>query len=407
VPAARLGARSRSRAILLNLSLFAATVVVFLPVLEIALRAAWPPPKVYRALKPGLRTVFTSKHSPGVQGPAVFAVNSMGVRAREFGAARAQEYRILCIGGSTTESLVNDQGRIWTTLLERLLDPWPDGRRVWVGNAGRSGLTSRHHVLQMTHLPAVYDPDAVVLLVGINDLSRRLSQGESYDPGFARRPENQLLLMREAFAVFPGQFAGEWPDDPWIKRTRLWQLVRMFKYRILRRSEVQDPDGESFARWRRYRASGGRISTLPPLDDALDEYGDNLRRIAALARGRGTRLLLVTQPSMWRADLSEAEKALLWLGGVGDFQNRPGSLYYEPEALAQGMEAYNRRLLAVSADTGTESVDLAAAVPKTSQYFWDDCHFTDEGEALVARVLGEAIRSKAPFTRPRGGTAVP
>jgi lysophospholipase L1-like esterase len=406
VSAASDGARRRSRALLLNLSLAAASIVVCLPLLEIALRAAWPAPKVYRALNPGLRTVFTSKHSPGVQGPAAFVVNSMGVRAREFGPARAEEYRILCIGGSTTESLVNDQSRIWTTLLERRLDPWPDGRRVWVGNVGRSGLTSRHHVLQMTHLPAVYDPDAVVLLVGINDLSRRLSQGEAYDPRFAQREENQLLLMREAFAVFPGQFGGEWPDDPWIKRTRLWQLVRMFKYRVLRRSQVQDPDGESFARWRRYRASGGRIAALPPLGEALDEYAGNLRTIVSLARARGLRLILVTQPAMWRADLRDQEKALLWLGGVGDFQNQPGSLYYEPAALAQGLDAYNRRLLAVSAETGTEYVDLAAAVPKTSQYFWDDCHFTDEGEALVARVLAEEIRART--TSPASGArAVP
>jgi hypothetical protein len=206
--------------------------------------------------------------------------------------------------------------------------------------------------------------------------------------------------MREAFAVFPGQFASEWPEDPWFKRARLWQLVRTFKYRILRRSEMQDPEGESFARWRQHRASGGRARTLPLLDDALQEYTDNLRRIVSLARARGVRLVLVTQPVLWRAGLSEHDKALLWLGGVGDFQNQAGAVYYEPEALAGGMDAYNRRLLAVCAQTGSECVDLAAAVPRTTEYFWDDCHFTDAGEALVADVLAAAIRQK---TVPAGG----
>lgn len=395
--------RPRARALLLNVTLLAATVGVCLPLAEGVLRLAWPAPKVYRALRPGLEAVFTPNHSPGVQGPSTFKVNSMGVRGREFGPARAAEYRILCIGGSTTESLVNDQSRVWTTLLETKLHPLPDGRAVWVGNAGRSGLTSRHHALQMRHLPEVYDPDAVVLLVGINDLSRRLSQGHAYDPHFAERAENRIMLMREAFTIFPGQFASEWPDDPWLKRTRLWQLARVVKYRLLRRSEVQDPAGESFARWRRHRASGGRASTLPPLDDALREYADNLRRIVALARGRGTRLVLATQPVLWRAGLTEHDNALLWMGGVGDFQNRPGAVYYEPEALAGGMEAYNRQLLAVCEETGTECVDLSAAVPRTNENFWDDCHFTDRGEALVAEVLSDAFRERTPAARGAGG----
>jgi hypothetical protein len=93
--------------------------------------------------------------------------------------------------------------------------------------------------------------------------------------------------------------------------------------------------------------------------------------------------------------LSEHDKALLWLGGVGDFQNHPGATYYEPEALASGLDAYNRQLLAVCAETGTQCVDLASAVPRTAEYFWDDCHFTDKGEALVADVLASGLRARS------------
>jgi lysophospholipase L1-like esterase len=382
----------RARALLVNVALLVATLAVCLPVAELALRVAWPAPNVYRALNPGMRAVFDPQHSPGVQGPSVYAVNSMGVRGREFVAQRASEYRVLCIGGSTTEGLLNDQSRVWPALLERELDPWPDGRRAWVGNIGRSGLTSRHHVLQMAHLLDAYDPDAVVVLAGINDLSRRLSQGDSYEPHFAERPESRLRLTREAFAVFPGQFAGEWPDDPWFKRTRLWLAFRRLKYSMLKRSVVQDPEGESFRRWRELRAAGGRAAELPPLETALDEYGRNLREIVWLARARPTRLVLATQPVLWRTGLTERERALLWMGGVGDFQRQAGAVYYEPEALATGMDAYNRRLLEVCRETGVECVDLAAAVPRTPEYFWDDCHFTDRGQALVGKVLAVALR---------------
>lgn len=382
----------RAHALLGNLTLLGVSLAVCLSVAELALRVASPAPTVYRVLSPGLEAVIHPNHSPGVQGPSQYRVNSMGARSRELSPVRASEYRILCIGGSTTEGLETDQSRIWTTLLERKLDPLPDGRRVWVGNVGRRGVSSRHHVLQMSHLLEAFDPDCVLMLVGVNDLSRRLIQGDAYDPGFARQPENQLLLMRESLAVFPGQFGSESPDDPWFKRTRLWRLLRLTKYRVLRRSEIQDPEGRSYQRWREYRAGGGRTSQLPDLAAGLEEYAANLREIVRLARARSVRLLFATQPVLWRAGLREPEKALLWLGGVGDFQSQPGATYYEPEALAVGMEAYNQRLLAVCRETGTECVDLAAAVPRTTEYFWDDCHFTDRGQALVADTLAAAVK---------------
>ncbi len=174
--------------------------------------------------------------------------------------------------------------------------------------------------------------------------------------------------MRQAFAVHPGRFASEWADDPLVKRTRLWLLLRHVKYQVLKRSETQDRVGLYLARWRALRAAGGRSAQLPPLEPALDEYARNLREIVRLGRAHGASVLLLAQPVLWRAGLTEAEKALLWMSGVGDFRSRAGALYYEPEALAQGMDAYNERMLEVSRDTGAACLDLAAAVPKTTEY---------------------------------------
>src|SRR5581483_5305120 len=135
------GLRSQKvRVDLRNLLLLLLCTALSAVALEGALRVLWPAPTVYRALWPGLHVILHPQHSPGVAGPSVYQVNSMGVRGREFGPVRSKEYRILCIGGSTTEGPVNDQSRTWTSLLERHLDRWADGRRVWVGNAGRSGL---------------------------------------------------------------------------------------------------------------------------------------------------------------------------------------------------------------------------------------------------------------------------
>lgn len=379
-----------------NVLVLAVSVALSLVAAELLLRVLLPAPTEYRALVPGLEATFETGYVTGVQGPSLYNVNSMGVRGREWGPDRGSEYRVLCLGGSATECLITDQRRVWTSLLEQRLGRRPDGGQSWVGNIGRSGLNTRHHVLQMRRLLGVYDPDAVVLLAGVNDLSSRLRQGDSGEPLSPQGPENQSALTRQAFAVHPGRFGSEWADDPWLKRTRLWLLLRHVKYQVLKQPEDQDQEGLYLRRWRALRAAGGRVARLPPLGPALDEHARNLREIVRLGRAHGASVLLVTQPALWRAGLTEDEKALLWMGGVGEFRSRPGAVYFEPEALAGGLDAYNERMLEVCRDLGAACLDLGAAVPRTTEYFWDDCHLTDKAQVLVADLVAEALTRESP-----------
>ena len=377
-----------------------------LAAVELALRVAWRTPVTYRALVPGLEARFDPQHRTG--GPALFRVNSMGVRAREWDGDRRGEYRILCVGGSTTENVRIDQSRVWTTRLEEMLGTWPDGRRVWVGNIGRSGLGSRHHLIQMQHLLDVYEPDRVVILLGINDLSGALRRGVTGD---AFPVESDEQAADRALAVRPGRLPGEFSTDPWFKRTRLWLLARSGKDVAQRYAEFQDRKGQNLLRWRDSRARGRRSATLPPLEKALLEYRRNLERIVDIAQHRSLPLVFMTQPSLYRAGLSDADKSLLWAGGVGDFRRVPNSLYYEPEALAEGMEAFNDTLLQVCRERQIKCVDLAGAIPKTREFFYDDFHFTDGAQDLVASTLARALAPSRPSTaisqEPRKAAAAP
>jgi len=138
---------------------------------------------------------------------------------------------------------------------------------------------------------------------------------------------------------------------------------------------------------------------VPALELALVSYERNLKEMVRQADRLGIPIVLVTQPSLWRAGLSDEEKGQLWMGGVGEFRDTPGSLYYEPEVLEQGMNAYNQRLLEVCRETNAHCVNLAKAVPKSPEYFYDDEHFTDAGQQLVADRVAEGVRSL--FSRPR------
>ena len=359
-------------------------------VAELGFRIILPDSRVYRALTPKQEVTFNAQdYAKGVQGPAVFKVNSLGVRGREWSDDRASEYRVLCLGGSTTESLLNDQNRAWTTLLEHKLEPLVPGYDTWVGNIGKAGLASAHHVVQLKHLD-IYDPNFIVALVGSSDLMSYLKQsGDGSDSRIAVDVER--TLEEEAFAIVPDRPLFD-PLGSWYKRTRIWRLGSELSQFISHQSQFQDREGLSLKRWRAMRAAGKRSNVLPSLESALDRYGHNLKEMVKLAGSFGAPILLMTQPSIWRPGLSDAEKGQLWMGGVGDFREVPGSLYYEPEALERGMDAYNQRLLEVCRETSTPCLDLAKAVPKSADYFYDDEHFTDRGQELVANRVAETIR---------------
>ena len=77
---------------------------------EVAFRLVEPRETQYRVWRPNTAQVFHPRPGvmPGIQGPSRFTVNSVGLRAREVNGDDGTEYRILAIGGRTTECLYLD-----------------------------------------------------------------------------------------------------------------------------------------------------------------------------------------------------------------------------------------------------------------------------------------------------------
>lgn len=337
----------------------------------------WPP-HLHQVLRP------TPDVMPGVSGPSRFVINSIGMRGDEL--SKDRDFRVLTLGGSTTECLYLDQTEAWPHLLQGLLGP-----RAWVGNAGRSGLHTRHHRLQaeklLDQLPRM---DAVIVLTGVNDLSLRLSRDTAWKPVDFTDPKALPGLMQEAFAIRPPRFM----DGPFYKRTLLSQMLKRLGRTLRSGGATQDAPGVIYEIWRRHRREAPRLrQRLPDLGPALAEYADNLRAIARSAARHHARIVFVTQPALWRDGLPPDLQRLLWLGGVGRFQKEAGHEYYSVPALAAGMDAYNRTLLATCRRIpGALCVDLAAALPRDTTVFYDDVHFNEEGSRKVARVLAERLK---------------
>lgn len=363
---------SRRPALAIRLVLVVAGVAAALALAETFLRIEPTFPYPYCVWPPNLRKVFhpDPQVMPGVSGESRFVVSSAGIRGDEI--APDQRYRMLALGGSTTECLYLDQSEAWPQLLQQSLGP-----SVWVGNVGKSGRSTRHHVVQVKHLLPQYPRiDAIIVLAGVNDFLKRLEADRNYrtDP-----PESNVV--RWAFDVSPLRGAGE--------RSAVSRLIDGARTTLGFRQAglFQDDEGQIYLRWRGNRKSASALlDELPDLDAALDEYARNLARIVDLARAREARVIFLTQPAMWRKDLSPAGRDLLWMGGIGNYRYGEAKAYYSVDALAAGLARYNRRLLEVCAERDVECIDLTAEVTDPS-LFYDDVHFNEEGARRVAAAI--------------------
>jgi lysophospholipase L1-like esterase len=353
--------------------------VLAVAVAELALRITAP--SAFYVWPPGLQQTFVPdpRYLPGVSGISHFHINSAGMRADEPTAQDAGG--ILAVGGSTTEGLFLDDAEAWPRVLQDELST--PGHRVVVANVGKSGHRTRQHVLQVERLlPQHPGFRTVILLAGVNDLQRAL-QGES----IANEPIGPQDYA-SAFMVYPGHVAVA-ANAPFYRKTQIFALLNgLRRVEVPVTAPVQDVYGQFYQTFRERRRRAPRAAGLPDLSIALAEYRRDLSASADVATRNGVRLVLATQPALWRRDLPPDLEALTWFGWS---QTRE---YYATADLAEAMDRYNDVLLGVCRERGLDCVDLASQLPKDTTVFYDDCHFNEEGARRVAKLLADHLQSR-------------
>lgn len=339
-------------------------------------------PMVYR---PGLRMTLHPDPQilPGTSSPSRFSTNRVGMRAREWDPAAR---RVLCVGGSTTICLYLDDEKAWPQRLMALLNEGSPAPPVWVGNVGKSGLDTYHHLELLRRLPEAAQVDLVIVLAGVNDLAHSV-----------RVPHDSRRRLAPSSVFDAGGPLN--PTQPYFKQAFAYKALRSLA-RVARRSvDEEDDRGLSYAQRRERRRQAAKDYPLPPLEVDLRIYKENLAAIAAFARGAGSRVLFLTQPTVWQDPMPPELEALTWfrsLGGTGRTLSSPD--------LARGMALFNQAMLDFCREPpAVECLDLAPLVPKDAVHFYDDEHFTEAGSELVARAVAGYLRSAPLASRAGNG----
>ncbi len=295
--------------------------------------------------------------------------NALGYRGDEIPVPKpAGEFRIACLGGSTTYTgAVEDYRRAYPQLLEKELHA--RGRPfVRVINAGGESWTSWESLVNLEFRLLDLEPDLIVDYDGINDVHARLVW-----PPRAYRGDNSGRRIPNISELTIPSLA----EYSTFLRILLVRAGRIAPHADLSRNIDRAPETwRAPGLWRQWRdgsyPSGvfqrvglGRIfEENPPVF-----FRRNLESLVAVARAHGARTVLAT------VTVSPA------------FDDAIGA---SPEYL-QALAEMNDVMRQVAEETGAHLFDFAAVMPNGRRYFADSEHVNERGSALKARLFADEL----------------
>jgi len=351
------------------------TVVLMVVAADVVLWVAAPVPDPYlqfERMRPQINQYIRLEYAPGyavttraepglsgVEGENHFTTNNMGFRGPALEMPKPSgEFRVFVVGGSTTECFYLDDADEVCAVTGREI-----GGGVTVYNVGLSGAASDDHVAMIGQRLVHLEPDLIVVFTGINDLMRSMV-GYDYLHYVEPRPAYR---------------------KPWLKRLILKSQIARRVYFLRQRLDPSDRDLLEQRRLESdYAGKAGLQRTIPPSDTPPrtdpDPYRRNLESIVGMAEAHGFALAFVTHPSTWNSSVDPEIKRWHWM------RYRRGVTYRE-DLMDGALGKLNDVMRAVGTDFGVPVYDLAAEIPKSRDYFYDDCHFNVAG----ARFAGERI----------------
>jgi lysophospholipase L1-like esterase len=271
--------------------------------------------------------------------------------------------RILAAGGSTTANGTLAPADRYPRQLDRLLAQLRPEAQPHVFNAGMAFWTVKHNLINYVTYTRRWRPDVVVFMEAINDLYRSFSPEE-----YAAGPYNPLLSH-----FYGASIRGARPA------TFLQQVFRDHLSVLGEKWYARDRFIETDWPLSRYRS--------------LAQFGPMLRALVHYVRSDGAEIVLMTQPSLLKPQMTPEERATLMFGRYSCIE-RTGWLtseYPSSASLLRAHDAFNATVRQVAAELDTPLIDLAAAIPRDLAHFTDDVHYTPRGAARIAQLVADRV----------------
>ena len=262
-------------------------------------------------------------------------------------------YRIVCMGGSTTQGSSGDGG--YPAVLQRLLqERFPD-KKIEVLNAGCFFYTTQHCIIYYLTYIQDLEPDLIIMFEAQNDLVTSCTM-----PPFASSP------FRRDYGHFYGALARlRYPES-------FEKLLSAFFYADLLAPALKPTPFTDFK--------------------SRHSFQRNLETFIKISQGTGVALILANQAHCFSAvdaaDTTEAHANIVKFMLALPVDEKH---YAEEKSWYNGMELFNRIARQTAEKFNVPFVDQAAAFKGKQQLFRDDVHLIPEGTTQLARLFFNEI----------------
>ncbi len=269
--------------------------------------------------------------------------------------------KILTLGGSTTYGPRLKREQAYPAVLERLLKDRYPHNYFEVFNAGVPWHTSMHSLLRYVGIYSSWKPNMVIVMHAFNDIFQtsegKLTTGryrEDYGHFFGAlgervNPKDQFMQMVTG-TLKNNWFARTWYSDLYpaesIPDTRQVDLLR-----------------------------------------SLPSFQKNLSELVTRIRNDGAIVVLLTQPSLYQDKMSEKERQQLFY----DFYYKDYAIVPPIKSQLSAMETFNQSVREIAETHHALLVDLEHLFPKSSEFMYDDVHYTVKGAEKVAKEIADRV----------------
>lgn len=354
---------------------------------------ARPDADIGYVMTPGFARVLESIEHPA--GQVTLRANNLGLRRDSDTPVEkpAHTIRVLVLGDSQTEGIVDNRDT-YSTRLEGLLNrSRRGGRTVEVLNAAVSGYSPLLEYLWLRHRGMALRPDVIVMaLYAGNDIAELLAHEINFGgygppfriPSLEGDPGNWHL-------EYPGSGCGVVGRVDWMLDTY------SSAYALARRAIPRGGPGKDTPLARLVAQCMGCLQSLPQayvaqtdpeaFAAAFDRLGHVLKALKADSANAGSRLLVAVIPTKVEVEGQRAAEEVRKAVEVLGLQQSP----------ADFDDDVRQRTLAISRGLDIATVDLLPALrsafaDRLEPLYWElDWHLNVAGHAAVAQSLGPAV----------------
>lgn len=296
--------------------------------------------------------------------------NSQGFRMDEELSIEKEkgEFRIVALGGSTTEDVQNGQNLHYCGLASEAFKNKYPGRNIRCLNAGKSGFTAAHSLIRLETDIIQYKPDIVTVMNNLNDLTVNLYSQDGrtnygnkfFAPSYSPSLDNKYFLM---------QILGKFRTVEYIGNKISKAKIVASSRPIWTLSDGTVVTGNS--------QFSDEAMALP----LIETYRSYLRSIAAVGRVNGIRVVFLTEPATFSEAKYYSSFAYNW----------DGIVYPRAQEFQRAYESYNQVIREVAQETGSGLINLYTQVGHDDKYFVDVVHTNADGVRKVADAYSKGL----------------